>query len=393
LFARSLFTGKEREVLSMENGGNQKVNAIFEARLSVEKPTNHADLQTRERYVRDKYERRKFYDPAFFSTAPSRPAARPAKAQKEISLPALRTGPVGVPSEVAQRRIEERRLRHHGISPKEGEKSLRRVGSASGPDSSSPSKKKSSSRSKKNASSNPSSSVDLLDFGNTPSPQAAAAPPSDDLFGFLETEDPRATARSGQVFDSFASTTALDGGAPRSGTAAADIMALYSSGGDGNANHAPSNGFGGQPPGNNHGYPNGGGMPANGGGNMLNARMQNMNLNQQSVANNQQRGHTMTPQQQHTMTPQQQQVIMMQQQQQMMMMMQQQQRMGQQNGSFRAQQQQQQQQGFGGMNGMAQTDGFGGQMMGGGMGQQQQQATTTKKEDPFASLGGRNFFR
>jgi hypothetical protein len=370
----------------MENGGNQKVNAIFEAHLSVEKPTNHADLQTRERYVRDKYERRKFYDPAAFSTAPSRPAARPARPQKEISLPALRTAPVGAPSEVAQRRIEERRLRNQGISPKEGEKTLRRVGSSSGPDSSSPSKKKSS-RSKKNGS-NASSSVDLLDFGNTPSPQAAsAAPPADDLFGFLKTEDPKAAAKAGgQVFDSFASTTALDGisGSPRKGSAAADIMALYSSGGGGNANRAPSNGFGG--PGNNNGYPNGGGMPANGGGNMLNARMQKMNLNQQSMSNNQQRSNTMTPQQQ--------QMMMMQQQQQMMMMMQQQQRMGQQNGNFMPpqQQQQQQHQGFGGMNGMAQNDGFGGQMMGGGMGQQQQ-ATTSKKEDPFASLGGRNFFR
>jgi len=55
---------KEAEVRSMENGGNAKVNAIFEARLSSPtlKPKTHANGATRERFIRDKYERRKYYD-------------------------------------------------------------------------------------------------------------------------------------------------------------------------------------------------------------------------------------------------------------------------------------------------------------------------------------------
>jgi len=55
---------KEKEVLAMENGGNAKVNAIFEAQLhnTSAKPTTGASGSVRERYIRDKYERRKYYD-------------------------------------------------------------------------------------------------------------------------------------------------------------------------------------------------------------------------------------------------------------------------------------------------------------------------------------------
>ena len=62
----SIPSGKEAEVLAMENGGNKKVNAIWEANLQRaggRKPVTGADLNTRERYIRDKYERRRFYDP------------------------------------------------------------------------------------------------------------------------------------------------------------------------------------------------------------------------------------------------------------------------------------------------------------------------------------------
>ncbi|CAB9501756.1 with coiled-coil, ANK repeat and PH domain-containing protein [Seminavis robusta] len=67
-FVRSinLDSWKEKEVLAMENGGNKKVNAIWEANLArfgAQKPPSGADLTTRERYIRDKYERRKFFDP------------------------------------------------------------------------------------------------------------------------------------------------------------------------------------------------------------------------------------------------------------------------------------------------------------------------------------------
>ena len=50
----------------MENGGNAKVNAIFEGFLNVAKPTQSANGQVRERFIRDKYERRKFYDAKAF---------------------------------------------------------------------------------------------------------------------------------------------------------------------------------------------------------------------------------------------------------------------------------------------------------------------------------------
>lgn len=49
-------SGKEKEVLAMENGGNAKVNAIFEAHLNVNKPNNSASGPVRERFIRDKYE-------------------------------------------------------------------------------------------------------------------------------------------------------------------------------------------------------------------------------------------------------------------------------------------------------------------------------------------------
>lgn len=65
-FVRSitLDSWKEKEVLAMENGGNAKVNAIFEAQLhnTSAKPTTGASGSVRERYIRDKYERRKYYD-------------------------------------------------------------------------------------------------------------------------------------------------------------------------------------------------------------------------------------------------------------------------------------------------------------------------------------------
>lgn len=50
----------------MENGGNAKVNAIFEANLANPslKPTAGASGPVRERFIRDKYERRKYYDPS-----------------------------------------------------------------------------------------------------------------------------------------------------------------------------------------------------------------------------------------------------------------------------------------------------------------------------------------
>jgi hypothetical protein len=69
LLITTIAIGKEKEVLAMENGGNKKVNAIWEAHLARaggRKPETGADLASRERYIRDKYERRKFFDPDAF---------------------------------------------------------------------------------------------------------------------------------------------------------------------------------------------------------------------------------------------------------------------------------------------------------------------------------------
>jgi hypothetical protein len=106
--------GKEWEVRAMERGGNAKVNSIFEARLSQSgctKPTNLADGPTRERFIRDKYERRKYYDPAgfsadFISSLPS-PAESVTVAKggcEHAQLP-------GAPSEIARKRVASRQAR------------------------------------------------------------------------------------------------------------------------------------------------------------------------------------------------------------------------------------------------------------------------------------------
>ena len=366
----------------MENGGNAKVNAIFEAHLNREKPTNHADLQTRERYIRDKYERRKFYDPSAFGTyrASSAPAPPPSSSRaaaqqpQEIALPALRTGPVGPPSDVAQRRIQERRRRTQGLSPKNGgggsgEKPLRRVGSS---ESKEGGKKKSSRKPKSQGSTGvtQSSSIDLLDFSEPPAsaPAPSTSNSATDLFGFI-AEAPAQSAPARTPSETFGNSF-YSGSKDQKGksSAAADIMALY--GGNSNHSNGNANAFGQQQ---HYGGQNG--MNA-----MMN-QMGRMDLN-----------HNNSNQQQQWTPQQQQQMMMMQQQQQMMMMMQQ----GQvnfnpqmMNGAFNpqmmngnnmmmAQQHQQPQQ----------TSGFGGQMaMGGNAGR------SAQKEDPFASLGGRNTFR
>ena len=87
-------SGKEKEVLAMENGGNKKVNAIFEANLSdpTIKPTTAASGTVRERYIRDKYERRKYYDPSVlqeYADAPP-PVQGKATSKKNASLKNLK---------------------------------------------------------------------------------------------------------------------------------------------------------------------------------------------------------------------------------------------------------------------------------------------------------------
>ena len=73
----------------MENGGNSKVNALFEARLpsSTMKIQAGANGSTRERYIRDKYERRKYYDPVAAALDASGQEDDDSESEDEIESP------------------------------------------------------------------------------------------------------------------------------------------------------------------------------------------------------------------------------------------------------------------------------------------------------------------
>lgn len=108
----------------MENGGNAKVNAIFEARLEhfgthAGKPSTHADGRTRERFIRDKYERRKFYDAAAFDRLQSAsPDEEESSSEEETPKSKRNTGgkiaPLRAPSDAAKKRAESKRQKHLG---------------------------------------------------------------------------------------------------------------------------------------------------------------------------------------------------------------------------------------------------------------------------------------
>lgn len=109
---------KEREVQAMENGGNKKVNAIFESKLGpysdAKKPTTGASGPERERFIRDKYERRKYFDSSVLQryyeeasdedseSEEEEPSRKPTRQTKAV---------VRAPSDAARRRAEARRSR------------------------------------------------------------------------------------------------------------------------------------------------------------------------------------------------------------------------------------------------------------------------------------------
>jgi hypothetical protein len=395
-----VFSGKEKEVLAMENGGNDKVNAIFEARLPSPstKPSNHADGPTRERFIRDKYERRKYYDPAGFAIYAASAANRPPPESEQ-----LQRKQVGPPSDTARQRLEQRRARinkaQSTVSSDSGGSRNAGRGVAKAPVSAPP------------------PTMDLLDFGPTPTPQPPAQaekqPASQmDLFNFLvvdnnpgeqKTQEPPAWQQQQQQKPAQA--------APAPSSFGADIMSLYSGG---QAQHpqmqaGPFSAM--QQPQDPFASMNGGGTTSNGMANMgnLSAGMQGMSFN----PNMQQ----MSPQQMMNRQPMNQQQMMMmmqqQQQQQQMMMMQkqrQQMMMQQQRGGMMMNgggggMQQQQPQGMMMNPGGMQQGGFGGG--GGAMGNGPPVSTIqiggppstkpnkqqrSEKEDPFAQFGV-NVFR
>jgi hypothetical protein len=100
----------------MEMGGNARVNAIFEARLAqsgVHKPSNHADGPTRERFIRDKYERRKFFDSSAYDNLANIEASFPTLSNNSNGTRAAPTTAASsspaVISEAARQRLDARK--------------------------------------------------------------------------------------------------------------------------------------------------------------------------------------------------------------------------------------------------------------------------------------------
>jgi len=126
-FVRSvnLDSWKGAEVLAMENGGNKKVNAIFEAFAQhTVKPTTMADGRTRERYIRDKYERRKFFDAnvllSFYNGGSGSDEEEEEESDVEEAPTRQRSSkkilPLRSPSDAAMKRAETRKTRPVGFS-------------------------------------------------------------------------------------------------------------------------------------------------------------------------------------------------------------------------------------------------------------------------------------
>jgi GTPase-activating protein that regulates ARFs (ADP-ribosylation factors), involved in ARF-mediated vesicular transport len=171
-----LNSGKEKEVLAMENGGNAKVNAIFEANLDnpSAKPTAGASGPVRERFIRDKYERRKYYNPIVLqnytsSMAPSSSSSA-AAAPSPSSSAAVVSSARRSPSEVAKLRAQARRSKSLPVDSWSAAKTPSSAAPPPPPQ--------------------PQPEMDLLDFsaptvtdpGSPPKPPSAAPSPTLDMF-------------------------------------------------------------------------------------------------------------------------------------------------------------------------------------------------------------------
>lgn len=196
-FVRSvnLDSWKEWEVQAMENGGNAKVNAIFEARLAQSgrtRPTHLADGPTRERYIRDKYERRKYYDPAGFSIDAGSVATPAGRVVSDGGNVESQSRP-GAPSDIARRRVANRQARmkppkSNTIAPKAPPARVAQA-PVSAP-----------------------VEFDLLDFGSETTARSGPTPSATggDPFSSLPTQSPAASAtQTNQFFASGVQNTAI----------------------------------------------------------------------------------------------------------------------------------------------------------------------------------------
>lgn len=124
-FVRSinLDSWKEKEVLGMENGGNKKVNQIFEANIGgTIKPNTMADGRTRERFIRDKYERRKFFSPQALSkyyageeSSSEEESSEEDEPVRSAVAPKKKLEKIRSPSDAALKRAESRKARMASI--------------------------------------------------------------------------------------------------------------------------------------------------------------------------------------------------------------------------------------------------------------------------------------
>jgi hypothetical protein len=386
--------GKEKEVLAMEHGGNAKVNAIFEARLPANsniKPTNHADGPTRERFIRDKYERRKYYDPSAANLTsndsnnhPSHVNGAPSPTTTTTTSDAASFGP---PSDAAKQRLEQRRARiNKGLSTSGGASAVTTTVAAASNTSTKARPKVA--KAPASAPLPPQNMIDLLGF-DTPAAESSVPTTANrtsaaefDLFDFSANTADTSTANSGtnnnnsnSINDQWNQLTSQASQPQQQVTKPSiDLASLY----NGVQQQQQPMGFANFGPGSNMGYStnnlnpmmmNSGMMNHNTSMQQMNMAMQNMNFSNQQ----------MTPQQM-AYQQQQQQMMMMQQQQQQQMMLQQQMMM----------QQQQQQQQFPNATSM--------NHFGATPHPTPTKVTTTKvsaapeKDDPFAQFGT-NMFR
>mmetsp|Transcript_3119 Transcript_3119/g.3771 ORF Transcript_3119/g.3771 Transcript_3119/m.3771 type:complete len:491 (+) Transcript_3119:184-1656(+) len=287
-FVRSvtLDSWKEKEVLAMENGGNQKVNAIFEANLTVSKPLASASGPVRERFIRDKYERRKYYDPTVLQQYQQSSDSSSDESEDEVpQRPVVRA-----PSEAAKKRAQARKQRMGTVAalPKA------RTDASS---------KKSSTVEKRRAPAAPAPApdVDLLDFGlppvgadpgPPPNPPSASPSPTLDMFKDMNisnsaiptTQQSNDTGLSGSSTQQSAAQT-------KKKMTSDDILGLFNTPMNNNNNMGYNNSYGNNNMMMNNGMNNG--MMNNGMGNnqmgmmnMNNMNMNNMQMNSQQMPSN-----------------------------------------------------------------------------------------------------------
>mmetsp|Transcript_27350 Transcript_27350/g.40445 ORF Transcript_27350/g.40445 Transcript_27350/m.40445 type:complete len:542 (-) Transcript_27350:304-1929(-) len=200
-FVRSvnLDSWKESEVIAMEMGGNANVNAIFEGRdPGNAKPSAGADGRTRERFIRDKYERRKYFDASALSKVYSKnpedsdddeeseeeEPVSSSSSRNKVPVPKIRT-----PSDAAKKRAETRRGR---LGKTRATVDNNKVAKATA--------QKEKAQAEAAAAQAASTTVDLLDFGTgptqvdpgpPPAPPSATPSPTLDMFGNLASQSNR----------------------------------------------------------------------------------------------------------------------------------------------------------------------------------------------------------